>query len=360
MVKPTNLAEWGTGSAPIVEPTLVQKQNGWTSAFKPPAQWFNWWMNVIYTWIVWLDAFESTAHTWSVAQTFAGLTSTGIGGNNGGNFVGGSGGGDGIHAFGTAGGYGAVFQGSASGGYGVSAVGGAGSPGAYGQGGTNADGTVGLGNGTGVGGRFTGGATGDGVVGVSSAAAGGTFTGGGTGNGVDGVGGASDGAGVTGEGGGNGNGGNFFGSGTGYALLLSHLTGLVAKAHFLGAQPASSDAFSNTITKLSIIKAWGLVIAGTAPSLPVGFNVTGVALTGVAPKSIRVTMASAMSGTNYIVVVFPCNVGNTTPSTNVCSAYNMSTTTFDFGAVTSQTGVQVDLGLGTPGATYGFIVLGAQ
>jgi hypothetical protein len=69
-VKPTNLAEWATGAAPIVEPTTPQKQAGWPVDFKPPAQWFNWWMNIVYTWVVWLDAFESEAHTWSAIQTF--------------------------------------------------------------------------------------------------------------------------------------------------------------------------------------------------------------------------------------------------------------------------------------------------
>jgi len=69
--KPTNLAEWATGAAPIVEPTLPQKQAGWTPAFKPPAQWFNWWWNLVHLWIVWLDAFESEVHTWTAAQTFS-------------------------------------------------------------------------------------------------------------------------------------------------------------------------------------------------------------------------------------------------------------------------------------------------
>jgi len=69
-VKPTNLAEWATGAAPIVEPTTPQKQAGWPVDFKPPAQWFNWWMELVHQWMVWLDAFESEAHTWSAIQTF--------------------------------------------------------------------------------------------------------------------------------------------------------------------------------------------------------------------------------------------------------------------------------------------------
>lgn len=81
MAKPTNLAEWGTsGSAVIAEPLLAEKQLGWGVAKKPPAQWMNWWMKTVYTWIVWLDAYESTAHTWTALQTFsAGLLAASFG-----------------------------------------------------------------------------------------------------------------------------------------------------------------------------------------------------------------------------------------------------------------------------------------
>jgi hypothetical protein len=68
--KPTNKAEWATGGASITEPLLAEKQAGWPVAFKPPAQWFNWWMKLVHQWILWLDAFETEAHTWTVLQTF--------------------------------------------------------------------------------------------------------------------------------------------------------------------------------------------------------------------------------------------------------------------------------------------------
>lgn len=69
--KPTNLAEWSTDAgAPVVEPSTPQKQAGWPVDYKPPAQWFNWWMELIHYWIVWLDAFESEAHSWTAIQTF--------------------------------------------------------------------------------------------------------------------------------------------------------------------------------------------------------------------------------------------------------------------------------------------------
>lgn len=75
--KPTNIAEWGTGAAPIVEPTTPQKQAGWPVDYKPPAQWFNWWMKLVHLWIVWLDAFETEAHTWTALQTFGAATFSG-------------------------------------------------------------------------------------------------------------------------------------------------------------------------------------------------------------------------------------------------------------------------------------------
>lgn len=71
MSKPATLPEWATdGGATITEPLLAEKQTGFVAGTKPPAGWFNWILNLLYAWIVWLDAFESTAHTWSAAQTF--------------------------------------------------------------------------------------------------------------------------------------------------------------------------------------------------------------------------------------------------------------------------------------------------
>lgn len=73
MSKPTTLPEWATGGgASVVEPLLAEKQLGWVASTKPPASWFNWILLTIYNWIVWLDAFENTAHTWSALQTFTG------------------------------------------------------------------------------------------------------------------------------------------------------------------------------------------------------------------------------------------------------------------------------------------------
>ncbi len=68
MTKPTNLALWST-TGTKVEPSGGVKAAGWAPDQKPPAQWLNWWMNAVYLWMVWLDAFEATAHTWTATQT---------------------------------------------------------------------------------------------------------------------------------------------------------------------------------------------------------------------------------------------------------------------------------------------------
>lgn len=71
MAKPTNLGLWATTGAKT-EPSTGVKAAGWAPNQRPPAQWFNWWMNAIYLWMVWLDAFESTTHTWTATQTWSG------------------------------------------------------------------------------------------------------------------------------------------------------------------------------------------------------------------------------------------------------------------------------------------------
>jgi hypothetical protein len=70
MAKPTNLAEWATsGGAPVTEPLLAQKQAGWSPGTRLPAQWLNWWMKTVYSWIVYLNGFTSELLTWTAEQT---------------------------------------------------------------------------------------------------------------------------------------------------------------------------------------------------------------------------------------------------------------------------------------------------
>jgi hypothetical protein len=55
--KPADLPEWGSGgSAEITEPSLGVKQVGWKAAVNPPTpQWFNWWMNLVFQWLAWVN-----------------------------------------------------------------------------------------------------------------------------------------------------------------------------------------------------------------------------------------------------------------------------------------------------------------
>lgn len=114
MPKPVVDPLWATAPAvPNVEPLLVEKQAGWPVGYEPPAQWFNWWMNLVYLWCVWLRDFEITAHTWTALQTYSrgiitsahaatsvpGIAASGNGGWAGGIFQGGSDGTPGLKAY---------------------------------------------------------------------------------------------------------------------------------------------------------------------------------------------------------------------------------------------------------------------
>lgn len=96
MSKPTELTRWATdGGADVVEPGSGTKDAGYGDAAAPDAGELNWMLNRIYLWEVWLNAFESTAHTWSAAQTFNAAVSFGVTGTSV-VFV------DGFHSEGTA------------------------------------------------------------------------------------------------------------------------------------------------------------------------------------------------------------------------------------------------------------------
>lgn len=71
MAKPTILPRWATdGGADVTEPSSGQKDSGYVDAQAPDAGELNWLLLNNYLWEVWLDAFESTAHTWTATQTF--------------------------------------------------------------------------------------------------------------------------------------------------------------------------------------------------------------------------------------------------------------------------------------------------
>jgi hypothetical protein len=74
---------WATvtaGGPEVVNPDNTHKDNGWTSAEEPPHTFFNYWMNVVYLWLVYLDGLPAEAMTWTAAHIFqAGITVTSAG-----------------------------------------------------------------------------------------------------------------------------------------------------------------------------------------------------------------------------------------------------------------------------------------
>jgi hypothetical protein len=73
MPKPSSLPAWNTGGANSTEPSGAKKILGWIVDEAPPSSYFNWWQKLVYDWMVWLNAFESTAHTWTADQNFKGI-----------------------------------------------------------------------------------------------------------------------------------------------------------------------------------------------------------------------------------------------------------------------------------------------
>lgn len=202
--KPTDLPEWASGMlADIVNPTGAKKALGWVTGEKPPAQYFNWLLNNIYMWAIWLQAYEDEAHVWSKHQSFnEGITATRTLANNHAVTATGNGTGAGVFSRGGSSGVGTRGEGmgaTAPGidGYGDT-TGGTGGAGVRGTGGTGNAGILGTGNASGPGTSGIGGGTGGiGAQGVG---------GGGSGYGVHGTGGSPNGGGVRGVGTGTGKG----------------------------------------------------------------------------------------------------------------------------------------------------------
>lgn len=69
MPKPSSLPRWATTGS-ITIPTELKKDTGWLAGEKPPAQFFNWLLNLTYQWLFYLDAFESEVHQFTVQQQF--------------------------------------------------------------------------------------------------------------------------------------------------------------------------------------------------------------------------------------------------------------------------------------------------
>lgn len=55
--KPSTLPRWANVGGAIVVPSSGKLDVGWVSAERPPAQYLNWYQNLVYLWVVFLDAF---------------------------------------------------------------------------------------------------------------------------------------------------------------------------------------------------------------------------------------------------------------------------------------------------------------
>jgi hypothetical protein len=70
MPQPTQDPQWNTNGTNRVEPPSGQKASGWTIGQAPPSSYFNWWMNLVYQWCLYLKNLTSEALTWLGFQTF--------------------------------------------------------------------------------------------------------------------------------------------------------------------------------------------------------------------------------------------------------------------------------------------------
>ena len=61
MTRPTELPEWATSGANVLEPSSGKKLAGFLSGERPPAQWFNWLHGLAGQWVAHLD--EERART---------------------------------------------------------------------------------------------------------------------------------------------------------------------------------------------------------------------------------------------------------------------------------------------------------
>ena len=320
----------------------------------------------------------------------------------------------GVEGLGAGTGAGVFGQGGSTGG-GMYGVGGAGGPGMYGVGGaTDQSGVIGRGTGAGRGVWGIGGATADsGVFGYGGTGSGYGVYGVGAdtnGTGVEGVGNGATGIGVYGQGGTTGTGVHGYahgagakgtyglsdggngtgvrgdetgGGGSGYGVYGNSTNGIGVKgystanyggqfssagssaidigtghAYFSGGNLASMAAVGNAVTPSNICKCWGIVDLDGAGGCTVidGFNISGVGFNG---NWLRVVMAYPMANTQKMAVI--CTISHRESQTSsilVIHSCNFTNTTFDIGAVTCTTGVQVNLG--AVASSISFTVFGNQ
>ncbi len=65
MAEPASLPEWDTDETNITVPT-AELVDGWAVDQEPPSGFFNWWMNLVYLWIVYFRAASPFTQTISI------------------------------------------------------------------------------------------------------------------------------------------------------------------------------------------------------------------------------------------------------------------------------------------------------
>ncbi len=71
MAQPASLPRWATIGAVITVPPSGQLDTGWVVNQAPPAGYFNWYMNLVYQWTVYVQNLTAEVLTWTGQQTFS-------------------------------------------------------------------------------------------------------------------------------------------------------------------------------------------------------------------------------------------------------------------------------------------------
>lgn len=78
MAKPTDLPNWATDNINNVEPSAGKQADGWANGEDADSSWFNWWMNLVYMWIAWLDGlFDANSSLTLPSNSFVKVQGTG-------------------------------------------------------------------------------------------------------------------------------------------------------------------------------------------------------------------------------------------------------------------------------------------
>jgi hypothetical protein len=64
-------AEPWSGTATKTEPSSGKQDEGWEPGEHPPAQYFNWWQNLVYLWIAWFEEYNTTTKTLHISASQA-------------------------------------------------------------------------------------------------------------------------------------------------------------------------------------------------------------------------------------------------------------------------------------------------